>query len=124
MVSALIAINAFRKDFNRIADEMFFGFSGLATGGCFWRLLVGVLAAKFTAIEFIAFEAVILREDRLLRRLGIESGCEQCFESLDFLFEFLVLFFELLYDFGQLNNDVRLLRDLQIPCIGFCCCGG
>ena len=32
MVSALIVINAFRKDLNRIADEMFFGFSGLATG--------------------------------------------------------------------------------------------
>ena len=32
MMNALIAINAFRKDFDRIADEMFFGFSGPATG--------------------------------------------------------------------------------------------
>lgn len=32
MVSAMITINAFGKDFNRIADEMFFGFSGFATG--------------------------------------------------------------------------------------------
>jgi hypothetical protein len=40
-----------------------------------------------TAVELIAFEAVILREDGLLRTLGIESGCEQCFESLDFLCE-------------------------------------
>ena len=76
-----------------------------------------------TAIEFIAVEAVIVREDRLLRRLGIESGGEQCFESLNSLFVFLVLFFELLYDFGQLNNDVRLLRDLQIPWISLICCG-
>jgi hypothetical protein len=91
-----------------------------------------VLAAKLTAVELIAFEAVILREDGLLRTLGIESGCEQCFESgceqcfesLDFLCEFLVLFLELFYDFGQLNNDVRLLRDFQIPCIDFCCGGG
>ncbi len=71
-----------------------------------------------TAIEFIAVEAVIIREDRLLRRLGIEQGCErgceqgfeQCFELLDFLGELLVLFFELLNDFRQLSNSFRLLR--------------
>ena len=34
MMNALIAINVLRIDFNRIADEMFFGFSGPATGRC------------------------------------------------------------------------------------------
>ena len=118
MVSALIAINAFRKDFNRIADEMFFGFSGLATGGFLWRLFIGILFA-----EFVAIKAVILREDRLLRRFGIDFCCQQCFQSFDSLFELLVLFFQLLIFFGQLGNRMSLLSDLQIPWISFSCCG-
>lgn len=32
MMNALVAFNGLRKVVNRIADEMFFGFSGLATG--------------------------------------------------------------------------------------------
>jgi len=118
MVNALIAINALRKDFNRIADEMYFGFSWLATGRFLWRLFVGVLVA-----EFVTIEAVILGKDRLLRRLGIDFGCQQCFQPLDSLCKFLVLFFQLLNNFGLLSNHFRLLRDLQIPWIGFSCCG-
>ena len=68
MVNALVAINALRKDFNRITDEMFFGFAWLSTGGFFSRLFVGVFVTRFVGVEqFVAYETVIFREDGLLR---------------------------------------------------------
>jgi hypothetical protein len=68
-------------------------------------------------------EAVILGEDRLLGRLGIDFGRQQCFQSLDSLFEFLDRFFQQLIFFGERSNGFRLLSDLQIPWIGRSCCG-
>ena len=118
MMNALAAINAFRKDGNRFADEMFFGFSRLSTGRFLWRLLVGVFATEFVGVEeFVAIETVVLREDGLLRRLGIELGGQQGFQSLDSLLELLVFFSELLVFLGQLSKKSRLLSDLQIPWI-------
>ena len=130
MVNALVAINSFRKDGNRITDKMLFGFAWLSTGGFFSRLFVGVFVSRFVGVEqFVAFETVIFREDRLFRRLGVELGCQQGFQSLDSLLELFVffselpiLFSELLVFLGDLSNEFRqlgdpicLLSDRQIP---------
>ena len=108
MVNALIAIDVWRKDFDRTTDEMLFGFTRLSTGGFLWRRLVRVLAAKFVAIE-----TVILSEDGLLRRFGIDLGCQQGFQSLDSLLELLVLFAELLVLLSQLSEESFQLSNLQ-----------
>ena len=86
MVKAPVVINVWRKNFNRITDEMFFGFTAFSTVRIPTTLFVGILTT-----EFVAVETVIFLEDRLLRRLGIDLGRQQGFQSLYSLYELLVL---------------------------------
>ena len=112
MVNALAAFNVWRKDGNRITDEMFFGFAWPSTGGFSSRLLVGVFVSRFVGVEqFVAFETVIFREDRLFRRLDVDLGCQQCLQSLDSLLELFVFFSELLVLLGDRSNKFRQLGD-------------
>ena len=135
MVKAPVVINVWRKNFNRITDEMFFGFTAFSTVRIPTTLFVGILTT-----EFVAVETVIFLEDRLLRRLGINFGRQQGFQWLDSLFELLVLIFELLILFSELHilfgqlskvssllstsfrllsKESRLLSNLRIPWISF-----
>ena len=75
-------------------------------------------AGRFFTGFAVAYETQKLSSDgfELGRRI---SFCLDCFQSLDSLCEFPVLRFQLLIFSGQLSNGFRLLRELQIPWIGF-----